>query len=190
MSDLLILFCDCHWNWNECLPATGCLVEDTTTGSALKTLLKKWNLYRDFFNSWSWSYEVTPCAQLEVLRKESAQSFQVLPVLIPVSIHTICWDVLTNHFPYNYILRICLYVSAESRAYILTRERNEENEDDVNCRNTNSNEDMIIAVGQSLGSVKMNSANWPAAPNVWGTAALLQRPWVRIPLKSPNFFSG
>ena len=98
MSDLLILFCDCHWNWNECLPATGCLVEDTTTGSALKTLLKKWNLYRDFFNSWSWSYEVTPCAQLEVLRKESAQSFQVLPVLIPVSIHTICWDVLTNHF--------------------------------------------------------------------------------------------
>ena len=40
MSDLLSLFCDCHWNWNECLPATECLVEDTTTGSELKTLLK------------------------------------------------------------------------------------------------------------------------------------------------------
>ena len=53
------------------------------------------------------------------------------------------------------------------RAYILTRERNEENEDDVNCGNTNSNEDMIVAVGQPGGSVNLNSANLPAAPNVW-----------------------
>ena len=56
------------------------------------------------------------------------------------------------------------------RAYILTRERNEENEDDVNCGNTNSNEDMIVAVGQPGGSVNMNSANLPAALPTYGSS--------------------
>ena len=56
------------------------------------------------------------------------------------------------------------------RAYILTRERNEENEDDVNCENTNSNEDMIVAVGQPGGSVNMNSANLPAALPTYGSS--------------------
>ena len=81
----------------------------------------------------------------------------------------------------------------ECRAYILTRERNEENinEDDVNWGNTNSNEDMIIAVGQPNGSVKMNSANMPAAPNVWVfIAQLLGYCSSRIPLNSRSFFSG
>ena len=56
------------------------------------------------------------------------------------------------------------------RAYILTRERNEENEDDVNCGNTNSNEDMIVAVDQLGGSVNMNSANLPAALPTYGSS--------------------
>ena len=80
----------------------------------------------------------------------------------------------------------------ECRAYILTRERNGENEDDVNCGNTNSNEDMIIAVGQPNGSVKMNSANMPAAPNVWvfiasSVGRVLQR---SNPVELPQFFFG
>ena len=79
----------------------------------------------------------------------------------------------------------------ECRAYILTRERNEENEDYVNCGNTNSNEDMIIAVGQPNGSVKMNSANMPAAPNVWVfIAQLVGYCSALIPLNSRNFSSG
>ena len=79
----------------------------------------------------------------------------------------------------------------EYRAYILTRERNEENEDDVNGGNTNSNEDMIVAVGQPDGSVEMNSANMPAAPNVWVfIAQFVGYCGARIPLNSRNFFSG
>ena len=153
--------------------------------------------------------------------ENKVQSFQVLLVLMPVSIHTICWDVSTNPFSlqlYFADLSVCFsWVSnlvprtlfpgfgfskagenaldevVECRAYILTRERNEENinEDDVNWGNTNSNEDMIIAVGQPNGSVKMNSANMPAAPNVWVfIAQLVGYCSSRIPLNSRSFFSG
>ena len=85
----------------------------------------------------------------------------------------------------------------ECRAYILTRERNEENEDYVNCGNTNSNEDMIIAVGQPNGSVKMNSANMPAAPNVWvfiaqlvGYCSANAEAMGSNPVELPQFFFG
>ena len=79
----------------------------------------------------------------------------------------------------------------ECRAYILTRERNEENEDDVNCRNTNSNEDMIIAVGQPNGSVKMNSANMPVfIAQLVGYCSANAEAMGSNPVELPQFFFG
>ena len=62
-------------------------------------------------------------------------------------------------------------------------------EDDVDCRNTNFNEDKIMILSQD----KMSSTNWPA-PNVWvfisqrvKHCTRMQRSWVQILLKSQNY---